>query len=169
MSRAIVTGVLLLTAAVSQDAVAQRRTPGQSPATGSEVSIMARLGSKSYTASVRGSCKHESSASIYDLPAALWMVEAEGTEGSQVRRLNLTLWRPKNGSADQISLSLDAGSSSTRIDLNPRNKPVGSATIQLQPEGSGGKFELEGKNAKGTPISLTISCPRFEGIEAAGG
>jgi hypothetical protein len=81
----------------------------------------------------------------------------------------LTLWRPKDGSADQTSLSLEAGSRSTRIEVNPRDKPVGGATVRLEQVGEGGKFQLKGKDAKGTAVNLTISCPSFAAVEAAGG
>jgi hypothetical protein len=173
MVRITLTGILVLLSAAAQDAAAQRRTPGQPTAAGeagsTEVSIIARVGTKSYTSRVPGTCKHEPSASIYDVPAALWMVQGDGSDGSEIKQLSFTLWRPKNGSADQVSVSLEAGSSSTRIDVNPRAKPVGTATVQLQPVGTGGKFELKGKDAKGTRVDLTISCPVFAAVEAAGG
>lgn len=127
------------------------------------------MGTESYTSRVPGSCKHEPSASIYDVPAALWMVEGEGADGSEIKQLNFTLWRPKNGSADQISLAIQAGSSSTRIDIDPRSKPVGSASVELQPIGPGGKFEVRGKDAAGGKVYLTISCPTFAGVQAEGG
>jgi hypothetical protein len=165
-------GVLLLVGG-TREAAAQRRVAGHAaqPALSdsTELSVQARIGAKSYSAQLTGSCKHEPSASIYDLPAALYTVEASGGEGSDIKQLNLTLWRPKNGSADQISLSLQAGSKSTRIDVNPRAKAVGAATVELKPAGSGGTFDLKGKDAKGTPLKLTISCAEFAGVEAAGG
>jgi hypothetical protein len=161
---------LLILAVGTREAAAQRRAPGASAGTeGSKVSIVARLDSKSYTSQVSGSCKHEPSASIYDVPAALYMVQAQGGEGSEIQQLSLTLWRPKNGSADQVSLSLQAGSSSSRIDVNPRNKAVGAATVELKPVGSGGTFELKGKDAKGAALNLTISCPTFAAVVAEGG
>ena len=172
MLRSTTAAVLLLAAATAADAAAQRRVPGnpQEPATGStELSVIARLGTKSYTSTLPGSCKHEPSGSIYDLPAALWMVQTDGPGTGEIKQLNLTLWRPKNGSADQVSVSIDAGATTARIDVNPRGKPVGQASVELQPVGSGGRFELHGKDAKGANVNLTITCPTFEGIEAAGG
>ena len=160
---------LILLASGTQEATAQRRAPGQPVSEGGEVEVSARLGGKAYSSSVTGTCKHEPSASIYDVPAALYMVEANGGEGSEIKQLNLTLWRPKNGSADQVSLALEAGSTSSRIDVNPRGKPVGEATVQLKPAGSGGTFELKGKDAKGTPLNLTINCSTFAGVQAEGG
>jgi hypothetical protein len=172
MSRSTFVATLLLTSLITRDGAAQRRAVGQQPSSdspASQIRISARLGGKSYSSTVPGSCKHEPEASIYDVPAALWTVEASGAEGSAIKQLNFTLWRPKNGSADQISLSLDAGSKPTRIDINPRSKPVGGGRVRLTPGESGGKIELTGKDSKGTGVNLTISCPSFDAVEAAGG
>jgi hypothetical protein len=151
MLRSTFVAALLLTSLIAHDGAAQRRAVGQQPSSeppATQIHVVARLGAKSYSSTVPGSCKHEPEATIYDVPAALWTVEASGAEGSSVKQLNFTLWRPKNGSADQISLSLDAGSKPTRIDVNPRNKPVGSGKVRLTPGGSGGKIELTGKMPK---------------------
>jgi hypothetical protein len=169
MTSSTLAATLFLTCLAANEAAAQRRTPVQAATETTQVSVIARVGTKSYTSSVPGTCKYEPSASIYDLPAALWMVEGEGSNASEIKQLTLTLWRPKNGSADQISLSLQAGSSTARIDINPRSKPVGTGSVELQPQGSGGKFELKGKDAGGTDVRLTISCPSFTAVEAAGG
>jgi hypothetical protein len=173
MIRFIALAGLLLLVGGTREAAAQRRVAGHAaqPALSdsTELSVRAQIGSKSYSARLTGSCKHEPSASIYDIPAALYTVEASGGEGSEIKQLNLTLWRPKNGSADQVSLSLQSGSRSTRIDVNPRSKAVGTATVELKPAESGGTFELKGKDAKGTPLQLTIGCAEFAGIEAEGG
>lgn len=88
---------------------------------------------------------------------------------SEEPRINLTLWRPKNGSADENSLFTDAGSGAHRLELSPRRKPSGSATVRLQPQGPGGRLELSGKDSSGVTVNLTISCPTFEAVEAAGG
>jgi hypothetical protein len=172
MSRFTLTATLLLMSLVAREGAAQRRPVGQQPSSdppASQIRIIARLGAKSYSSTLAGSCRHEPEASIYDLPAALWTVEASGAEGSSIKQLNFILWRPKNGSADQISLSVDAGSKPTRIDVSPRSKPVGGGRVRLTPGDSGGKIELTGKDAKGTGVNLTISCPSFEAVEAAGG
>jgi hypothetical protein len=173
MPRSTLIGILLLAGTVAQDAVAQRRAPGGPSDTASqettEVSIIARIGTKSYTSRLPGTCKHAPTASIYDVPAALWTVQADDSHGNEVKALSFTLWKPKNGSADQVSVSIQAGSTSNRIEINPRNPPVGAATVQLQPIGEGGRFELRGKDAKGTKVNLTISCPKFGGVEAEGG
>lgn len=172
MIRSTLIGTLLLAGMVAQDAPAQRRRPDGPAVTESQgiagVSVIAQVGAKSYTSRVPGTCKHAPMASIYDVPAALWRVQAEGPDGSEIKRLSLTLWRPKDGSADQVSVALESASGSNHIEVNPR-KPVGAATVQLKPVGPGGKFEVRGKDAKGTKVYLTIGCPTFSGVEAEGG
>ncbi|HEX5575863.1 MAG TPA: hypothetical protein VFX42_08330 [Gemmatimonadales bacterium] len=73
---------LLLTSVAAEQAVAQRRVPGQPTTESTEVMVVARLGSKSYSSRVPGTCKYEPSASIYDVPAALWMVEGTGSSSN---------------------------------------------------------------------------------------
>ena len=173
MLRPTIIGILVLASAITGDAVAQRRVAGRANQGGEleqvDLSIVARVGTKSYSSTLPGTCKHEPSGSIYDVPAALWTVHANGQENGEIKQLSLTLWRPKNGSADQISLSLEAGSRSTRIDVSPKSPPVGAAKVNLQPIAAGGKFELQGKDAQGSPVYLTISCPMFAGVVAEGG
>lgn len=172
MVRFTLIGTLLLAVTLAEDAAAQRRRPDAPAGTESkgivDVSIIAQVGTQAYTSRVPGTCKHAPMASIYDVPAALWSVQADGSAGSEIKRLSFTLWRPKDGSADQVSIALDAGSGSNQIEVNPR-KTVGVATVQLKPVGPGGKFEVRGKDAKGTKVYLTISCPMFAGVEAEGG
>ena len=171
MPRFILAAIALLMSVTVHEAAAQRRIPRSAggDSAGSHVTVVARIGSKPYRSEMAGSCRYEPSGAIYDVPAALWTVEASGAEGSPIKQLNFTLWRPKNGSADQISLSLDAGAKPTRIDVNPRTKPIGAGKVRLTPGGSGGKIELLGKDAKGANVNLTISCPSFDAVEAAGG
>jgi hypothetical protein len=172
MSRTALAPTLFFMTIALSDAAAQRKTPQHQPpndSVGGQFGVTARLGSKTYSSTLPGSCKHEPSGSIYDVPAALWLVEGSGSERSEIKQLNLTLWRPKDGSADQISLFIDAGSGAHRIELSPRRKPSGSATVRLQPQGPGGRFELSGKDSSGVRVNLTISCPTFEAVEAAGG
>ncbi|HEX2610565.1 MAG TPA: hypothetical protein VHK68_06105, partial [Gemmatimonadales bacterium] len=112
MSRTALVPTLLFMSIALSDAAAQRRTPEhQTPkdSVGGQFDVTARLGSKTYSSSLPGSCKYEPSGSIYDVPAALWLIEGSGSERSDIKQLNLTLWRPKNGSADQISLFIDTG------------------------------------------------------------
>ena len=171
MFRSLLT-VTVIAVAFSHPAIAQRRLPGGTPSAGADeaaITLVARVGAKSYTGTLSGSCQHEPDAAIYDLPSALWTVQAGGAPGNAIKQLNLTLWRPKNGSADQISLSLQAGTSSTRIEINPRDRPMGAVKVTLESKSSGGTFDLTGKDAKGKKVKLTIGCPTFDAIVAEGG
>ena len=142
---------------------------GQRAEGASTVSVSAKVGGKVYEAAGAGSCKHEPQASIYGVPAALWMVEYPGMGNSNLKRANLTLWRPKDGSPDQLSVTLGAGSSSYEIRVGGRGKQVGSGKASLSPSGPGGRFEIKGKDAGGTPLTIVIKCATFAGIEAEGG
>lgn len=154
---------LLLLAAVAREAAAQRNSES------GLVNVSAKVGGKTYAAKGAGSCRHAPDASIYDVPAALWMIEYAGEGPKSLTRLNLTLWRPKDGSPEQISLSLETGSSAHRISSGGKAPPLGSGTIKLSPVGQGGSFELKGKDAGGTDVKLTVTCETFTGIEAEGG
>jgi hypothetical protein len=160
---------IALLASPRVEAAAQRQAPTGSAEAGQPLTVSARVGGKTYEASGPGSCRHEPDASIYDVPAALWMVEYGNQAGDRIKQLNLTLWRPKDGSPDQVSLSLQTSASSHRISAGGKGEPVGSATVKLTPKGSGGRFDLKGKDADGDKVEVTISCPAFAAVEAEGG
>ena len=167
MNRSVLALTLVLLTSVTVDARAQRKGPA-SGAPGAPLTVSARIDDKNYGATGPGSCKHAPAASIHDIPAALWLIEYDNPSSVGIKRLNLTLWRPKDGSSDQVSLSLET-SSSYRISSGGKGDPVGSATVKLSPYESGGRFELKGKDGKGNKVELTISCPAFAGVEAEGG
>ena len=172
MIRSTLLATVLLTAALSGALEAQRRTaraPGPESGASAQVGIVAGVGARNYRASVPGTCQHEPNASIYGVPAALWRVEAEGSDESEIRRLGLTLWRPKDGSPDQLSIGLDVGAKPVTIEINPRARSAASATPQVRQAGPGGTIEVKGKDAGGKAVTLTVSCPVFEGIVAEGG
>jgi hypothetical protein len=168
MNRSALALTLALLICLPVDGMGQRRRPGASVDPSAPLTLSARIHGKTYRATGPGSCKHTPDASIYDLPAALWMIEFRNRAGAQIKQLNLTLWRPKDGTSDQISLSLETGSSSYRMASGGR-APVGRATVKLSPLGAGGRFEVKGKDGEGTSIQLTVSCPAFAGVEAEGG
>ena len=131
--------------------------------------ISGKVGAKSYESAGQGSCRHTPAAAIYGVPAALWMVALTGSEDAPVKSMNLTLWKPKNGSPQQFSLSLDAGSSTHRIDVGGRGEQVGSGKATVAATGAGGRIEISGKDASGKAIELVVHCPAFAGVEAEGG
>jgi hypothetical protein len=170
-SAAVLLVIPALLAGLSTEASAQRRKaevqPGGLAEEGS-VTIDAKAGGKSYKASGRGECKHAPDASISGVSASLWMVRYANAKDGSLKQLNLTLWRPKDGSPDQLSLALETGSGSHRIETGKsENKGKGSVTIL--PSGPGGRLEISGKEAGGKSLQITIDCTAFAGIEAEGG
>ena len=169
MLRSVFVLTIALLASPSGEAAAQRLAPTGSAEESQPLTVSARVGGKTYETSGPGRCRHEPAASIYDVPAALWVVEYDNRADDRIKQLNLTLWRPKDGSPDQVSLSLQTSSSSHRISSGGKGDPVGSATVKLTPKGTGGRFELKGKDADGDKVEVTINCPAFAGVEAEGG
>jgi hypothetical protein len=96
------------------------------------------------------------------------MVQYASAKDGSLRQLNLTLWRPKDGGPDQLSLAMEIGSDSHRIETGGQSESAGEGTVTILPSGPGGRLEISGK-AGGKPVQITIDCPAFAGIEAEGG
>jgi hypothetical protein len=97
------------------------------------------------------------------------MVQYGGSDDAAVKQLNLTLWRPKDGSPDQLSLALHSESGEHRIETGGQGKSKGEGSVTILPNGPGGRLELSGKDAEGKRLQITIDCPAFGGVEAEGG
>ena len=167
MHRFAIMAVLVLLAVSTGEAAAQQKRP-EAPAENVAITVSAQIGGKSYHGSGTGSCSYEPDASIHDVSASLWMVQYAG-RGKSLKQLNLTLWRPKDGSPDQLSLSLEAGSGLHRIETGGKGKNSGEGSVTILPSGPGGRLEISGKEAGGKRVQITIDCPAFAGIEAEGG
>jgi hypothetical protein len=169
MTRATLMLTPALLGLLTTQAVAQRLAPeSKSTATEANLTISAEAGGKSLQSSGAGSCRHAQDASINGQSASLWTVEYSGPDGGGVKQLNLTLWRPKDGGPDQLSLSLETKSGGHRIDTGGQGKHKGEGKVTILPSGPGGRLELTGKDGKGKPIQLTIDCPSFGEVEAEG-
>jgi hypothetical protein len=166
MKRSGILAVLALLAA-SQEVAAQRLTPDV-PAKSAAITVTGNIAGKKYQGSGRGNCRHAEDASIHNVSAALWLVEYSG-QGGGLKQLSLTLWRPKDGSPDQLSLSLQTASNSHRIQSGGKDGNSGEASVTILPSGPGGRLEIQGKEASGKPLQLTVECPAFGDVEAAGG
>jgi hypothetical protein len=164
---AILAGLGLL-AGMSHRANAQRQAGPDQPEQIS-VTIEAKVGGKKYQGSGNGACKHAPDASIRGVSASLWMVQYTAAKDGSLKQLNLTLWRPKDGGPDQLSLSLDTGSGSHRIETGAEGESAGSGSVTVLPSGPGGRLEIAGKEAGGKKIQVTIDCSAFAGVEAEGG
>jgi hypothetical protein len=169
MTRATLMLPTALFGLLTTQAVAQQLAPdSKRMATEANLTISAETGGKSLQASGAGSCRHAPDASINGVSASLWMVEYGGPDGGGVKQLHLTLWRPKDGGPDQLSLALDTKSGEHRIETGGQGKHKGEGKVTILPSGPGGRLELTGKDGKGKPIQLTIDCPSFGEVQAEG-
>ena len=170
-SAAMLVITLALLAGISRSAAAQRRKPeiqAGVPAEQTSVTIEAKVAGKKYKASGSGECKHAPDASIHDVSASLWTVRYSNAKDGSLKQLNLTLWRPKDGTPDQLSLSLETGSTSHRIQTGGNGADNGEGSVTILPSGPGGRLEISGKDGGGKPVQITIDCSAFSGIEAEG-
>jgi hypothetical protein len=131
--------------------------------------IAAKVDGKTYQSSGLGECAGSGDASIYEVPATLWHAIYEGQDGSEIRRLNLTVWRPKAGGADMVGLSLETGGTTHQIATVKGGRMVGSGEPGVRPAGQGGTLTVAGKDDHGDAIELSVECERFDEVVAEGG
>ena len=143
---------------------AQRRAPGQTQPT-QAIQVAMNVGGAAYQSSQAGTCTHAPVASIFKTMAEMWSVQ-QNAEG---RSLTLTFWKPTDGSADMVSLSVSSGNLSHQINTVRGGKTTGSGKVTLERAGNGGTFSVDAKTSSGTPISGTIRCDSFAPHTAEGG
>ena len=143
---------------------AQRRLPGQAPVN-QAMHVALKVGSATYQSSQPGKCTHAPVASIYKTVAEMWSVQQNG-EGHS---LALTLWKPKDGSGDMVTLSVSNGNLSNQVNTVRGGTTSGSGKVTLAKSGNGGIFTVDAKTSGGTPISGTIKCDAFVPHMAEGG
>jgi hypothetical protein len=161
MTRTTLIASLFWLPALASEATAQRLTPEPRGVVAQALfTITGQIGKHSLQASGNGVCRHAPDASIRGVSASLWAVEYAGSEG-ELEQLALTLWRPKDGGPDQLSLRLETDSRDHRIETGGGRKRKGEAEVTIIPNGLGGRLELKGKEAGGKAIQLTIECPTF--------
>lgn len=148
---------------------AQRRAPDAPGASKVPVTIDLQVGTETYRVSGEGTCQHAPRGSIYDIPAERWSVQ----HNDDSRSLALTLWRPRNGSGDMLTLAVTAGAKShsvNTVNAERAAKPEGSGTATLAMTGKGGTFTIKAATARQTAIIGTVTCGAFTPAgEAAGG
>ncbi len=147
-------------------AVAQRRIPGDKKPTVAVV-IALKAGAEAYQFNGQATCTHAPVASIYQVVSEQWMVQ----QSDGARSLQLTFWKPKNGSPEMFSLSLSAGRGTHTVDTVNVGaaKPQGSGTATLATAGGGGTFTISAKAADASAITGTIKCDAFTAATAEGG
>jgi hypothetical protein len=144
---------------------AQRRAPGQTQAN-QAIQVGLKVGGATYQSSAAGKCTHAPVASIFKTVAEMWTVQ----QNAQGRSLALTLWKPKDGSGDMVTLSVTGGNFSHQVStVRGGGATTGSGKITLERAGNGGTFSVDAKTSSGTPISGTITCDAFAPHTAEGG
>jgi hypothetical protein len=171
MTRTTLVAVLALIPGLTTEAAAQRRVRPEAPGASVEavITIAGKIGGKNVQASGSGSCQHAPDASIRGVSASVWLVQFGASGEAALRQLNLTLWRLKDGSPDELSLTVETSSGEHQIESGADGKGKGEGTVTILPSGPGGRLELKGKDTAGKRIQLTIDCPAFSAVEAEGG
>jgi hypothetical protein len=132
------------------------------------VKVSAEIGGRTATYTGQGECTHTTDASIYDAPATQWAAHVAEDSGD-LRYLNLTLWQPKGAAALQVSLALRIGDRSSDLATVTGAPTKGSGTGQAAAQGAGGTLRVEGKDAEGAAVRLTVECERWTEPVAEGG
>jgi hypothetical protein len=144
----------------------ERRSPAAAPEEWmAPMQVSLKIGDQRYESSTPGKCTHAPVASIYQAMSELW--SAQQSDGG--RSLNLSFWRPKDGSADMVSLAVTSGRSSHRVSTVRGAPLAGSGKVALQPSGKGGVFTVDAKTPEGAAITGTIKCDVFAPHVAEGG
>jgi hypothetical protein len=121
-----------------------------------------------YRFSGLGECQHTTDASIYEVPASMWSARFTDESG-KFTYLNLTLWQPKAAAAVQVSLGLTGAGETSEIATVKGSQLRGSGTGRIQPKGEGGALIVDGRDANGRAVRLTVDCRRFTEPVAEGG
>jgi hypothetical protein len=133
-----------------------------------QLTVTAEVDGARSTYSGPGECHHTTQASIYDVPASMWSANADAGSGD-LRYVNLTLWQPKATGEMQVSLGLTAGGVTHEIATVKGADPKGTGTGRVEPSGVGGSMHVEGKDAEGRSVRLTVECGRWTEPVAEGG
>ena len=163
---ACVIGTIALTGLISETA-AQRRVSGQGTDLMQQaVQVSLKIGEQAYQLNGPGKCTHAPRASIYQTVAELWSVQ----QSADGRSLTMSLWKPKDGSAEMVTFSVSGGGASHQVNtVRGGGSTTGSGKVTLQKAGTGGTFTIEAKSGDGAAITGTIQCETFAPHVAEGG
>ena len=160
---ALISAVALTSFADAADA--QRRPAGQPQAT-QRIEVSLKVGDQTYQSNSPGRCTHAPVAAIYQIVSELWSVQ----QSQDARSLTLSFWRPKDGSAEMVSLSLGNGSTSHEVNtVRGGAATAGSGKVTFAKSGAGGTFTVDARSKQGAAISGTITCDAFAPHVAEGG
>ena len=161
-SGCVISAVALV--ALIADLEAQRRAPGQTQAN-QAIQVTLNVGGAPFQSNEAGKCTHAPVASIFKTVAEMWSVQ----QNAQGRSLALTLWKPKDGSGDMVTLSVTSGNISHQVNTVRGATTSGSGKVTLERAGNGGTFSVDAKTSGGAAITGTIKCDAFAPHTAEGG
>ena len=151
--------VLFAHALVASDQVRRRSGPALVP-----MEVALKAGADAFNAKGEGACTHAPTASIYNVLSEMRSVRHE--DGN--RSVQLTLWKPADGSAQMFTLSVN-GAKSLTISTVRGGEISGSGTVTFAPSGKGGTFTIAAKSKTGETVSGTVRCDAFTPAQAEGG
>jgi hypothetical protein len=152
--------VITCTTGLAGETQVRRQGPAQV-----SIEVSLKTGTAPYAAKGPGSCTHAPKASIYNIPAQLWSVRQESGE----RSVQLTVWKPADGSSVMFSVAVNGPAQRTAISTVRGGQVTGSGTVTLTAAAKGGTFTVDAKTSKGESISGTIKCDAFTPHIADGG
>jgi hypothetical protein len=138
--------------------------PAGTPDGETGIHIVARVDGRVFPASGRGECRTSAESTIYDVPVTQWGATWDGAEGGSLENVNVTVWRPKAGGADQVTLWLTAAGKTHRIATVAGGEILGRATASARRQGDGGTLVVDGVTKEGTAIKLELICDAFSEI-----
>jgi hypothetical protein len=149
---------------VPAETEAQRRPAGQAQAK-QAMQVSLTVGGQAYQSSEPGKCTHAPTAAIDRIVSQMWSIQ----QSADGRSVALTVWRPKDGSADMVTLSVTTGKASHRVNTSRGSDTAGSGKVTFEKSGDGGIFTLVAKTNDGTVITGRIKCDALAPHLAEGG
>jgi hypothetical protein len=128
------------------------------------VNIVAKVGKRAIPVHGPGQCNTSSESTIYDVPATQWHGTFDGPDRSDLEHVNVTVWQPKAGGPDQVTLYLTLAGTTHRISTVKGGESLGRATASARRQGTGGTLLVDGATADGTAIHLEFICDEFSEI-----
>jgi len=112
-------------------------------------------------------CGYEPNATIFDKPAEMWTAQSDRTTTSY---LNLSVWKLKSGEPMQFNLGVQAGGPDFHeISTVAGGTTKGSGTATITSLDTGGVIAIDGTDASGAAVRLSVKCARFDPIVEEGG
>lgn len=128
------------------------------------LAVSLKVGGDAYDTKAQGSCTHAPQASIYGVASKMWMVRHQ----SDGRSVQLTFWKPDDGSTAMFSLAV-TGKHNVTLSTVRGGQVSGSGVVTLVPSGKGGTFTIDAKDKTGQVIAGTLTCGAFTPLIAEGG